>query len=60
MTLDPQTIEKGGWVELANGRSVITGTVRSVTATYVTIEGLYPIPLKDWKPTTIKPRPVAN
>ena len=60
MSLDPKTIEKGGWVKLKNGRSVITGTVRSVTATYVTIEGLYPIPLKDWKPTTIKPRAVAN
>jgi hypothetical protein len=60
MTLDPKTIEKGGWVELVNGRSVLTGTVRSVTETYVTIEGLYPIPLKDWKPTTIKPKQVAN
>jgi hypothetical protein len=60
MSLDPKTIEAGCWVELVNGKSLVTGTVRSVTETYVMIQGLYPIPLKDWKPTTIKPRPAAN
>lgn len=60
MTLDPKTIEVGGWVKLANGRSEITGTVRSVTATYVTIEGLYPLPLKSWTPIEIQPRQRAT
>ena len=58
MTLKP--IETGDWVKLINGRSVVTGIVRSITATFVMIEGLYPIPLANWQPVKVKPAPVTE
>lgn len=53
-------LEKGGWVKLVNGNSVINGTIRQATATYVQVEGLYPLPLKDWKPIIVKPAPIRK
>ena len=50
-------LEPGGWVKLVNGDSVINGTIIGCTATYVQVKGLYPVPLKDWKPVIIKPAP---
>lgn len=60
MKPDPKTIEAGGWVKLANGKTLITGTVKAVTQTYVSLEGLYPLPLKYWIPLIIKPAPKAD
>lgn len=57
MKPDILTIEAGGWVKLVNGQTVINGTVKQATATYVQIEGLYPLPLKYWIPLIIKPAP---
>lgn len=48
-------LEVGGWVKLVNGNTVINGTIRQVTETYVQVDGLYPLPLKDWQPIIIKP-----
>lgn len=50
-------IEAGCWVKLVNGPTVINGDVVSVTDTYIQIQGLYPIPLKDWTPIIVKPAP---
>ena len=50
-------LEAGGWVKLINGPTVINGNVVSVTETYIQVQGLYPIPLKDWTPVIIKPAP---
>lgn len=46
-------IKPGGWVKLVNGQSVVNGMVRTVTATHVQIEGLYPLPLKYWIPVIV-------
>jgi hypothetical protein len=50
-------LEAGGWVKLVNGQTVINGTIRQVTDTYITIEGLHPIPLKNWDALIVKPAP---
>jgi hypothetical protein len=50
-------IEAGGWVKLVNGTTVINGNVVSVTGSYIQIQGLYPIPLKDWTAIIVKPAP---
>jgi hypothetical protein len=50
-------LEAGGWVKLVNGQTVVNGHIRQVTATYIGLEGLYPLPLKDWKVLIVKPAP---
>lgn len=48
-----EDIKPGGWVKLVNGETVINGTVKSVTATYIKLENLYPLPLKYWIPIIV-------
>ncbi len=50
-------MERGGWVKLVRNQTVINGTIKQATATYITVDGLPPLPLAHWTPIIIKPAP---
>jgi hypothetical protein len=45
----------GGWVKLVRGHTVVNGFIVGITETHIEVEGIAPLPLKEWPIIICKP-----